>query len=102
MDDDKGTSLIFVNSFKGKDMLRKIIDKILYEEVDIQQAVSFNSAATKPVVKNPNRNAFFKELDQLSFDKLVDKYCKDAILTKVKSKIKSVLRVAFKKWNQMD
>lgn len=35
MDDNKGTSLIFVNNAKGESMLGKIKDKIIYKEVSI-------------------------------------------------------------------
>ena len=44
-------------------MFEKINDKILFKEVDINQAVLYNSAAIKSVEKNPNRKRFFDELD---------------------------------------
>lgn len=87
MDDDKGTSLIFVNSDNGQSMLEKIKDKLLYEEVGINEAVSYNSAAIKSVRYNPKRDSFFEELDGLDFDKLVNKYCTDKLSIRVKRKI---------------
>ena len=92
MDDDKGTSLIFVNSTKGQAMFEKINDKILFKEVDINQAVLYNSAAIKSVEKNPNRKRFFDELDNEVFDKLVNKYCRDKVFDKLKRKMKSIIR----------
>lgn len=97
MDDDKGTSLIFVNSNNGQFMIEKLKDKIICEEVDINQAVSFNSAAIKSVAHNPKRASFFEELDQLDFDKLVKKYCTDKMSIRVKRKIKIVVRVILEK-----
>lgn len=77
MDDDKGTSLIFINSKSGQAMLEKIRDKIECEEVDINQTVSFNPSAIRSARYNPNREDFFRELAQLGFDELVNKYCCD-------------------------
>ena len=42
MDDDKGLSLVFVNSMKGKQIFEGISDKAEYREVDIHKAIQFN------------------------------------------------------------
>jgi len=54
-DDDRGTSLVFVNSERGKSMFEQIKNRILYNEVDINQVVIYNSAAIKSVEQNPKR-----------------------------------------------
>lgn len=92
LDDDKGTSLIFVNSAKGQAMFVKIKEAMLYKEVDINQAVLYNSAAIKSIKYNPNRKRFFDELENLPFDKLVKKYCTDKMSVRIKRKIKSIVR----------
>jgi len=74
MDDDKGTSLIFVNSESGQSMLEQIKEKIIYTEVDVNQAIVYNPSAVKSIGYNPKRDDFFRELDQLDFDELVKKY----------------------------
>lgn len=93
MDDDKGTSLIFVNSGRGQEMLEKIKGKITYEEVDINQTVKYNSPAIRSVKYNIDREKFFNHLDNMEFDKLVNKYCSDKIGVRVKKKIKTILKV---------
>jgi len=97
MDDDKGTSLVFINSVRGESVFKKIKDKILCEEVDINKAVEYNLSAIKSVEKNPKRDKFFKELDQVPFDQLVKKYCSDGILVKVKRNLKVAVRSVLKK-----
>lgn len=92
MGDDKGTSLIFVNSSAGKRMLEELKDKTLSKEVDINEAVNYNSAAIKSVNINPNREKFFSDLDRIEFDKLVKKYCSDSLEVRIKRKIKAILR----------
>lgn len=96
MDDDKGTSLIFVNSNRGQTMLEEIKDKILYKEVDINQSVKYNSGAIKAVEYNSKRDSFFNELDQLPFNQLVKKYCSDSTIVRIKRKGKSLIYMILK------
>jgi coenzyme F420-reducing hydrogenase beta subunit len=92
MDDDKGTSLIFVNSKAGQAMIEQIADKMQLKEVDINEAVKYNLAAIKSIASNPNREKFFKELHKLTFDELVKKYCTDKLSIRVNRKTKAILR----------
>jgi len=92
MDDDRGTSLIFVNSEKGNFLFNAIKEKMQYREVEINEAIKYNSAAVKSVTPHPARAEFFRNLDHLSFDKLVYKYCSDPISTRIKNHIKIFLQ----------
>lgn len=96
MDDDKGTSLIFVNSPKGQSMLEEIRDRISCKEVDINQAVSYNSAAINSVEYNPKRDCFFLDLGKSDFERLLRKYCSDRLLVEIKRKVKSVVQALLK------
>lgn len=98
MDDDKGTSLIFVNSEKGQKIFKEIKDKMTFYKVNINEAVLYNSAAVKSVEYNPRREIFFSELDDLLFDKLVNKYCADPISVILKRNIKSMLKILLTKF----
>lgn len=91
-DDDKGTSLIFVNSEMGMKLFEKIKNKVKFQEVNIKEAVVYNSAAIKSVECNKSREEFFQKLDIISFDVLVKKYCKENIIFKVIKKIKTKLK----------
>lgn len=97
MDDDKGTSLIFVNSKAGKDMIECISNKMRFKEVDINEAIKYNSAAIKSVASNPNREKFLEELHKITFDELVKKYCTDKLSVRVKKKVKPIVSTALKK-----
>lgn len=88
MDDDKGTSLVFVNSIRGKEMFDRIKELIIFREVDIHKAVSYNSSAIKSDRKNPNRDKFFKDIDKLPFDKLFKRYCSYSVSLKCKKFIR--------------
>jgi len=97
MDDDKGTSLIFVNSKAGQTMIEQIADKMQFKEVDINEAIKYNPAAIKSVASNPNRGKFFKELYKLTFEELVKKYCTDKLSVRIKRRVKSLARAILKK-----
>ena len=75
INDNKGTSLILVNTEKGKYMIEANERYMTKKEVGIDLALKQNSAAIKSAEKNQNRENFFKELNSLSFNKLVSKYC---------------------------
>jgi len=92
MDDDKGTSLVFVNSQTGQALFEEIKDGMLYQEVDSNEAVKYNSAAIKSPIPNTNRDNFLKNLDSLSFDGLVKMYCADKLSITVKRKFRSIVK----------
>lgn len=92
MDDDKGTSLIIVNSEKGNFLFNVIKEKIQYRETDINEAIKYNSSAAKSATIHPARAEFFRNLDKLPFDKLVCEYCSAPISTRIKNYIKNILQ----------
>ncbi len=102
MDDDKGTSLIFVNSEIGQDIFNSISINMIFKEVNINEAAKYNSAAIKSVPKNPNRDNFFNYLDNLEFDELVKRYCTDKLVTRTKQKVKTSIRGILNKIGLLD
>ena len=75
MDQDKGTSLVMINSEKGKELFEAIKDQIVWKQFNINDARTGNLAmetSLKPV--KANRDSFFIFLDKLPFDKVAKKY----------------------------
>lgn len=99
MNDEKGTSLVIINSYKGKELFDAIQKDIKCENVDINAALKYNPAMINSPQKNKNREKFFCNLDTMEFDELVKKYVpRTNILQKVKNKCKKILkRVLVKK-----
>lgn len=98
MDDDKGTSLILINSEKGKRYFDSISDKMKFIQTDIDYALESNPRIIKSVSPHKSRSEFFNNLDKYDFSKLIHKYCDDPFLVKVrihlsiiKSKIKQII-----------
>ncbi|BES66458.1 Coenzyme F420 hydrogenase/dehydrogenase, beta subunit C-terminal domain [Gottschalkiaceae bacterium SANA] len=92
MDDDKGTSLIFVNSESGQSVFNEIKDGMIYKEVDLEEAVKYNSAAIKSSQYNAKRDMFMAEKDNLSFDRLVKKNCTDKLTIRIKRKFRLIIK----------
>ena len=92
MDDDKGTSLVLINTLQGKQVFESIKELIMYKEVLVEVMGKYNSAAVKSVEKSPRREAFFEDLAEMGIGELFDKYCVDNWKEKVKKIIKKCLR----------
>ena len=67
-DDRKGTSLVLVNSEKGKQLFRNIQDRMkLCEEVPLDFVRQYNGQLNKPTPKHPSRQFFFSHLKELGY-----------------------------------
>lgn len=62
-DDDKGLSMFFVNSEKGKKMLNELGKRVVLEEIEYERALKIQSAATESVRKTEQRTVFFEMAD---------------------------------------
>lgn len=76
LDDDKGTSLVILNSEKAKKIFETQSDKMSYTEVNLDEAVSYNTAMICSAKKPRNRDAFMKAISSERFDKAVKRYVK--------------------------
>ncbi|HFI0330219.1 TPA: hypothetical protein ACGOU0_000605 [Streptococcus suis] len=92
LDDDKGASLVIVNSEFGIRIFNSIKPEITYQEVDLDEVIKYNSAATKSSEYNHRRDRFLSDLDHLPFNKLFHRYCKDSIVVKLKRRAKRELK----------
>lgn len=91
-DDDRGTSLILVNSKKGNAIFSSVADKLDYKKVDIDQAILYNPSTVKSVDYNPKRDQFFRELPgSADISQLIAKYTKISFLRKVYMKVRTLL-----------
>lgn len=95
--DDKGTSLVFVNSEKGKQIFNRVKKDMRYRKVDIEEVIKYNLAAVESVKCHPKRNLFMLNMKKMSFEKLVKKYCSDLVFMRVKNILKKIIKsVSFK------
>ncbi len=75
MDGDMGTSLVLINSKKGEGYFNLIQDKLLYKKAPFESIFKGNKALTQSISKPTiDRNAFYADMDKMSFGDLCNKY----------------------------
>lgn len=62
LDDDKGTSLVLVNSIRGKKYITDMADRL--HEVNFQESIKGNSAYKYSVPRPVNRDYFFRSIQK--------------------------------------
>ncbi len=91
-----GTSLVMINSKKGEKYFEEVKKKINYFEVPFDKAEQGNPALNKPLAAPlVDRAQFFKDLENLSFPKIAEKYIKP-YKTSFKEKLFGLLRTIYK------
>ena len=91
MDDNIGTSLLLVNSAKGRDVFLRIADNLYYEQVDVEKAIPYNTSMISSPPMPPNRMLFMKEISDGAYKKVIRKYLKPKFSVCLKSMLKKIL-----------
>lgn len=86
MTDDKGISMIFVQTEKGKTMFNKVSSGMYFAQTDYSEAINSNPAYSHCAAASKNRTRLFEEIDSKPFDVLYKKYAKTPFVKKLKSK----------------
>lgn len=92
MFDNKGTSLVFVNSQKGQSVFDDISKYMEYKETDIDEAVKYNASAYQSCILPKKRDWFMENVNSENFDECVQKCIKRSLVTKVKIKFKTIIK----------
>ncbi|WP_320979476.1 Coenzyme F420 hydrogenase/dehydrogenase, beta subunit C-terminal domain [Bacteroides sp.] len=75
MDQDKGTSLVLVNSSKGEDFFSSLGGIVIAKQFTLRQAMGQNMALVNSVkAVRSDREFFFSDIDKLPFDIISEKY----------------------------
>lgn len=97
MNDDKGLSLIVINSSKGLSLFNKIIDDIVYKEVQLDLCIKHNPSYIESSDMPKNRNKLLNEINSQNFDSIVSKYTHQKFITRIKKKCKFIIKKLIKK-----
>lgn len=92
-DDDKGVSLILINSEKGKSIFYSISKDIEYLESDLNFAIQNNPCIVRSVSQNKNREKFFNLINKNDIEKAIIKCIKDSYIKKLMHRIKVKLSI---------
>lgn len=95
LDDDGGTSLVLLNSQKGKEIFQEVKYRIFEQERQADEIIQGNDCFYNSVKINPKSKAFLESLDRIGFRKALKKYMRNALLRKIYRKIKNKLNIVF-------
>lgn len=92
MFDDKGASLIIIQSNKGLGLFNKIKENLYYKSTNLDVAIKYNTAINKSV-DLPNKRTFFLEnIKNYSLDNLLEACLKESKKDMLKRQIVRILR----------
>ena len=89
LDDNKGTSLLMIQSEKGRLFFENLKKNLIYKTIDLDRIKRFNSFHQTGCPKN--RDKFIKECFEKGFDKAYFKYVSENLFLKIYRKIRRCL-----------
>ena len=75
MDDNKGTSVVLLNTEHGKALFDSVADKVAQCDSKVEYAIAGNPCIVRSSNPHPKRAEFFANLDKYPLDQLIKKYC---------------------------
>lgn len=92
MDDDKGTSLVLLNTSKGLSAWESVAGETIHRQTDYAHACKYNSALFRSKAPHSKRYRFFRNLNTADFDSLVDKCLVKPLAVRVRLCVACMLR----------
>jgi coenzyme F420-reducing hydrogenase beta subunit len=89
-DDDKGISLILVNTKKGKELFEDINDKIIFNESNLEVAEQRN--LLKPTPPSSRRDEFWDDFNEKGYEYVAKKYTTYGFKNRGKKYLKILLK----------
>lgn len=90
LDDDKGISLVLINSKKGENVFSEVLNIIEKKEVGVDEAIKYNPSAYQSVQLTDERELFMKQIFEGDFEKVVRKFINEKGIMKGIKWIKSI------------
>lgn len=90
MDDNKGVSLVMINTEKGRCVFENIKGLTLFAQVPYDFAVSNNTAYLRSCSMPKERQGFFKDLNSMDFEMFSKKYSRVSAYKKIKRWLSTV------------
>lgn len=86
LDDDKGTSLVMVNSEKGRFLFEKARDRLIAYDKPFEEVTKGNVCFGASVSINRRSAQFFEDLDRMSFSEALIKNSDSSFLGKIRKR----------------
>lgn len=104
MNDRKGTSLVITRTKKGQQLFDGVKDELQWKKVSYEDGVKNNPSELRSVPRPPQRDTFYEDFNQLSFEEMEKKYAADIqiplyrrVIRKVQSIVKKIIGKGYAK-----
>lgn len=97
-DDDKGMSLCLINTSKGKELFKRINDRLAYYPLDIKLVRERYKYLQSPTPMPSNREEFWVDFNQSGFNLLMKKY---GYPSKISLADMIIMKFGQNKWNKL-
>ena len=94
--DNKGVSLLLVNSDKGIELFNRIKDDTVFVECDINKSILPNPNLLNPTAKPKSREAFWIYYGKNGFEKTLKKYYNKILLKRITTRFLEKIKKVFK------
>lgn len=75
MNDNKGTSVVLLNTEHGKALFESVAGKVAQCDSKVEYAIAGNPCIVRSSTPHPKRAEFFANLDKYPLDQLIKMYC---------------------------
>ena len=75
MNDNKGTSVVLLNTTTGSILFESVADKVVQCDSKVENAIAGNPCIVRSSKPHPKRAEFFANLDKYTLDQLIKTYC---------------------------
>lgn len=99
--DNKGVSLVLVNSEKGKKLLTLVSRDIDIKETTIQIARKLNHPLNTPSTANPNRDKFERDYARKGFLHIIKKYSNQGLVYQIERRFPIIGKIRWNITNRM-
>lgn len=93
LDDDRGTSLVLLNSEKGKHLFREIDPQVVWKRAPLKKAIRINRNAYHSVSCPKQTDSFWQEWSDMDMEALAERYGTVSLPYLLKEKISSMLEL---------
>lgn len=93
LDNEQGTSVVLINSEKGRMLLDWAEEHLVISERSLDEAISGNACLLNSAAQGEYRDLFFKKMDRLPFGKLIEMIDRKSLKLSYKDKILRTLSV---------
>lgn len=88
LNDQKGTSIVLIQSKKGENLFNQIKQNIIFKETEINDVIKYNKSIIESAVKNEKRDKFFNYINKFKFNQAIDLSMEKSKIGTIKKYIK--------------